>query len=71
MKKLAILLAVFMINTTFLSSKLKAQTPEDPELGGGNSWGGVCCMYIPQSCYHPIGLNIPESYWRTIYPTCP
>jgi hypothetical protein len=69
MKKLTILLALFMMNTTFISSTTYAQdTGELEEVG--NPWGGVCCMYIPLNCNHPIGLLFPESHWKTIYDFC-
>jgi hypothetical protein len=69
MKKL-VFCAVLLLTYSFISNFGKAQDGSPGENGGSNQWGGLCCQFIPSSCYHPIGLNFPESYWRTIYPTC-
>ncbi|MFC0657944.1 hypothetical protein [Mongoliitalea lutea] len=36
----------------------------------GRGYGGVCCQAINRSCWHPIGMNFPDSLWYGGYSIC-
>ncbi|UZD21477.1 hypothetical protein PBT90_18340 [Algoriphagus halophytocola] len=59
MKKLLVALVMIAGAISFQPSPVEA-----------NEWGGLCCKDIPNSCFHPIGMNIPESVWTSGRDTC-
>lgn len=36
-----------------------------------NPYGGLCCAWIIEKCYHPIGIRFDDSWWYGGWDTCP
>ena len=45
----------------FTVSLLGAKKANSEEFSGE----GRCCQFFEFSCYHPIGMNFPDSIWVT------